>query len=71
MGLASNIFGGWSPIGSFLASFLFALAQSVRYYVADGRFPTQIIQMIPYITTLVVLVTVAKRSKAPESLGKL
>jgi len=71
MGLASNIFGGWSPIGSFLASFLFALAQSVRYYVAGGRFPTQIIQMIPYITTLVVLVTVAKRSKAPESLGKL
>jgi len=71
MGIASNIFGGWNPLGSFLASFLFAFAQSLRYYVAGAVVPTQITQMLPYAITLIVLIAVKKRSRAPEAMGVL
>lgn len=71
MGLAANIFGGWSPLGSMGAGFVFAIAQTARFYLTDFSIPSQIVQMLPYGVTLVILLFVGKRVKGPEALGKL
>ncbi|ETA81431.1 ABC transporter permease [Youngiibacter fragilis] len=71
MGLAANIFGGWNPIGSFLAGMVFAVAQTIRFYASDIKIPIQFIQMMPYLLTLFILLFVGKKAKGPEALGKL
>ncbi|HYE82140.1 MAG TPA: ABC transporter permease [Clostridia bacterium] len=71
MGLAANIFGGWNPIGSLLASLVFAFGQSIRFYLLEVNIPDKFIQMIPYVVTLMVLLAVGKKSKEPEALGKI
>lgn len=71
MAIAANIFGGWNPIGSFVASLIFAFAQALRLNLADLNIPDQFIQMLPYVLTLFVLIAVAKKAKGPEALGKI
>ena len=71
MGLSANIFGGWQPVGSLLAGLVFAIAQATRFYLTDLSIPSQIVQMLPYIITLLILLFVGKRVKGPEALGKL
>lgn len=71
MGLAANIFGGWQPLGSLGAGMVFAVAQAARFYLTEFSIPSQIVQMLPYIVTLVILLFVGKRVKGPEALGKL
>ena len=71
MGLAANIFGGWQPLGSLGAGMVFAVAQAARFYLTGQAIPSQFVQMLPYVVTLVVLVVVGKRVKGPEALGKL
>ncbi len=71
IGMASNIFGGWTIGGSALASLFFAATQSTRYYMIESTMPDQFIQMIPYVSTILVLMFFSKKSRAPEALGKL
>lgn len=73
LAIASNIFGGWDPLGAALASLLFAFAQALRLNLADLNIPDQFIQMLPYAITLLVLIVVGSRRKAkgPEALGTL
>lgn len=71
MGLAANIFGGWQPIGSLGAGMVFAVAQAARFYLTEFEIPSQIVQMLPYVITLLILLFVGKRVKGPEALGKL
>lgn len=71
MGLAANIFGGWQPLGSLGAGLIFAVAQAARFYLTELNIPSQIVQMLPYIVTLVILLFVGKKVKGPEALGKL
>lgn len=71
MGLAANIFGGWQPLGSLGAGMVFAIAQAARFYLTDLSIPSQIVQMLPYVITLLILLFVGKRVKGPEALGKL
>ena len=71
LGVAANIFGGWTAIGSAAASFVFAIAQSVRFNMLETNVPDQFVQMLPYIITIVALVLFGKRSKSPEALGDI
>lgn len=71
MGLAANIFGGWQPLGSLGAGMVFAVAQAARFYLTELSIPSQIVQMLPYIITLLILLFVGKRAEGPEALGKL
>lgn len=71
MGLAANIFGGWQPLGSLGAGMVFAVAQAARFYLTDLEIPSQIVQMLPYVITLLILLVVGKKVKGPEALGKL
>lgn len=70
MALAANIFGGWNPLGSFLASIVFAFAQAVRIKLSIN-IPDQFVQMLPYVITLLVLVGIGGKSKGPEALGDM
>lgn len=70
MGLAANIFGGWHPIGAIISSFIFSLAQALRFNLTVLNIPNQFIEMIPYAVTLLVLIMARRKSKSPEALGK-
>lgn len=69
LGVAANIFGGWTPMGSVGASFIFAAAQSVRYNILEANIPDQFVQMLPYAITIIALILFGKRAKAPKALG--
>ncbi len=71
LAIAANIFGGWNPLGSFMASLLFAFAQALRLNLADLNIPDQFIQMLPYLITFIVLVAVGQKAKAPEAMGNI
>ena len=71
MAIAANILGGWNPIGSLLASLLFAFTQALRFQFSTGQIPDQLSQLIPYVITLGVLIGVGRKAKAPAKLGVL
>ncbi len=72
MALAANIFGQWNPIGGLGASFLFAFtdALQMRIQTSPVKLPTDIIQMLPYILTILVLAGAVIRSRPPAALGR-
>jgi general nucleoside transport system permease protein len=70
--LAAMIFGKWRPQGALLACLLFGFAQAFVVFLglrADA-IPTQIMSMLPYVLTLIVLVGFVGRSSAPKAVGK-
>jgi simple sugar transport system permease protein len=71
MALAANIFGGWNPLGSFIASLVFAFAQAVRFNLGGLGVPDQFIQMMPYVFTLIILIAFRRKTRAPEALGEI
>lgn len=70
LGVAANIFGGWTPLGSVGSSFIFAIAQAVRFNMVGLKIPDQFVQMMPYIITILALVFFGNRKQAPKALGK-
>ena len=69
--MAVVIFGGWHPVGAWLGSLLFGLAQSLQYRLQSGSIPPQLVQMLPYIVTLVVLVFArGSKHRAPAAEGR-
>lgn len=68
--LAATIFGGWNPLGSFLASLLFAFSQALRIQV-ELDIPEQFLQMLPYLLTMVVLVLAGRKVKGPQESGDI
>ncbi len=72
--LAANIFGRWTPVGSYLASLLFGFADALQIKMQILRdivnVPPQLFWMLPYILTVVVLAGVMGRAIAPAAIGK-
>jgi ABC-type uncharacterized transport system permease subunit len=72
--LAANIFGRWTPIGSYLASLLFgfgwALEIRMQSLTNAINIPIQFYLMLPYVLTVVVLAGFMGRAVAPASVGK-
>ncbi|MGA1367382.1 MAG: ABC transporter permease [Blastocatellia bacterium] len=68
--LAALIFGKWSPGGAVLACLLFGLAEAVAIRM-EGTvdLPTQFVQMIPYLLTIVALAGLIRRATPPRALG--
>jgi ABC-type uncharacterized transport system permease subunit len=65
--LAAMIFGGWIPLGAFGASFLFGLTDALQMRLQSmGILPPQIILMLPYIITVIVLAGVVRKTKPPS-----
>jgi len=72
MALAANTFGQWNPVGGFGASFLFSFTDAVqmRLQALNLGIASELIQMLPYLLTIVVLAGAVIRSRAPEALGE-
>lgn len=68
--LAATIFGGWNPVGSFLASILFAFSQAIRITV-EFDIPEQFLQMLPYVLTMLVLILAGGKAKGPQAAGDI
>jgi len=68
--LAAMIFGKWNPLGALGACLLFGYAEAVQMGLQGQRVPTEFVQMIPYVLTMVALVGVIGRARPPAALGK-
>jgi simple sugar transport system permease protein len=68
--LAAMIFGKWSPVGALGACLLFGYAEAVQMGLQGGTIPTQFVQMIPYVLTMVALVGIIGRVRPPAAIGK-
>ena len=68
--LAANVFGKWTPIGSWLGSLLFGFAQALQLRIGVFKIPSEFTNMIPYILTIIVLAGAMGRATAPHALGK-
>ena len=69
--LAAVIFGKWTPQGAYGACLLFGFAQALVVVLSGGKFaiPSEILAMLPYILTIVVLILFVGRSVAPKADG--
>ncbi|MCI0473641.1 MAG: ABC transporter permease [Ignavibacteria bacterium] len=69
--LAAMIIGKWKPVNIFAACLMFAFfeALEISFQMTESVFPTQIIQMLPYIMTIIVLVGFIGRTKPPAADG--
>jgi general nucleoside transport system permease protein len=72
IGLAAVIFGGWTPIGAFLASLVFGFADSLqaRLSVLNVPIPSEFLLMVPYIVTILVVAGLVGRARAPAADGR-
>lgn len=72
--LAAVIFGKWTPIGAYGACMLFGFAQALTVVLGGNdsaiAVPSQILAMLPYILTIVVLILFVGRSVAPKADGE-
>jgi simple sugar transport system permease protein len=72
--LAALIFGKWRPVQTMLACLLFGFTEAVAIQLQGVHFggeeiPTQFVQIIPYVLTIVVLAGFIGQSRAPRALG--
>jgi general nucleoside transport system permease protein len=69
--LAAVIFGRWQPLRAGAACLLFAAAEAVEINLqGTSTIPSQFVEMIPYVLTIVALAGIVGRSIPPAALGK-
>jgi ABC-type uncharacterized transport system permease subunit len=75
LALAALIFGKWRPLPALLACFLFAFTDAVQIRLQGtplpliGTVPTQAIQALPYLATVLLLAGFVGRAVAPKAIG--
>ncbi|MFC1887988.1 ABC transporter permease [Candidatus Cloacimonadota bacterium] len=69
--LAAMIFGKWKPQGALVACLIFGGAQGLTVFLGqyDLNISSQLLSMIPYILTMVILIGFIGRSAAPAADG--
>ena len=68
--LAAMIFGKWTPLGAAGACLLFGFLEALQMSLQGGGLPTQFIQMIPYLATMIVLASAVGRATPPAAVGR-
>ncbi|MBL0890715.1 MAG: ABC transporter permease [Gemmatimonadaceae bacterium] len=69
--LAAVIFGRWQPARVAVACLLFAAAETLQIQLQGAQLvPSQFVEMIPYVLTIIALAGLVGRSTAPAALGK-
>ncbi len=71
LAIALTFFGGWSPLPILYGSLFFSAVEvlAFRVQVIGSFLPYQILQMFPYIATILVMVFTFKKSRVPGFLG--
>jgi len=69
--LAAMIFGKWKPQGALLACLIFGGAQGLTVFLGqfDFKVSSQLLSMLPYVLTLVILVSFVGKMVAPAADG--
>ncbi len=69
--LAAMIFGKWHPVGAFIGGLIFGFSDALQiiFQIKDIPVPPQILWMLPYIITMVVLAGVIGKSTPPAADG--
>jgi simple sugar transport system permease protein len=70
--LAMVILGGWTPVGAAAAGLVYGFAQSLQIRLQGLEavgIPAQLVQMIPYIITILVLFVARRKGGAPAAEG--
>ena len=67
--LAIVILGGWKPRGVVLGALVFGAAQSLQIRLQAAEIPPQLVQMLPYVITILALFLVKNQGKAPAAEG--
>ena len=76
LALAALIFAKWRPIPALFACLLFAFTDAVQVRLQGvplpivGEVPTQAIQALPYIATVLLLAGFVGRAVAPKAIGQ-
>lgn len=70
IGLAIAILSKYNPLNVLLSGSLFGFCEAIQIYLQGYGIPSQLIQMIPYIVTLLVLVFGVRNIKPPAGVGK-
>ena len=73
MALSAQNLGNGTPIGTFLASFIFGIADALSSMLQVLSLPAEFIQMIPYLTTVIglILYAMSRKRRAAKARGKL
>lgn len=64
--LAADAMGNSTPIGAALSSILFAVAEALSYSLQITTIPPELVQMLPYVVTIVGLIVYAARKSSVE-----
>jgi len=72
LGLAAMIFGNWNPGGAFLGSLIFGFFDSwqEKLSILQVGIPVDLLGMVPYIATMIVLAGFIGRSRMPAADGE-
>lgn len=70
--LAAVIMGKWRPAAAAFACLFFGFAEALQLNLqtAGGGVPRELVQMLPYVLTIVALTGFIGRSRAPNALGR-
>jgi len=75
LALTAMVFGNWRPLYTFLGCLMFGFFAAVQIQIEGvdlpvvGRLPGSLIQMLPYVVTVIVLAGLMAKSVAPKALG--
>lgn len=65
-----NILGRFNPLGAVAGGLLFGLADSLQNVLTGANLPGQLLSMIPYLVTLLVISFAVRYVSSPEGMGK-
>ncbi|MEO8193606.1 MAG: ABC transporter permease [Gemmatimonadales bacterium] len=69
--VAAVIFGRWDPVRAAIACLFFAFAETLQIQLQGTQIiPSQFVEMIPYLLTIIALAGVVGRAVPPAALGK-
>jgi simple sugar transport system permease protein len=70
--LAALIFGRWTPFGALGAALFFGFAQKLATYLSaiGSTVPSEFLNMLPYLATLIAVAGLVGRVRAPAADGK-
>ena len=67
--LSMAILGGWKPVPVAVCGLVYGIAQSLQFRIQSVSIPAQLVQMLPYLVTIIVLFFARKDSEAPAMEG--
>jgi general nucleoside transport system permease protein len=67
--IAAMIVGKWNPLGAAAACLLFGAAESLQIALQGTRFPSELLQMLPYLVTMLALAGLIGRAVPPRAVG--